>query len=172
MKYHVAPTNQFREMREEDFIVSKTDLKGRITYCNKIFIEFSKYSADELIGVQHNIVRHPFMPRSVFKMLWDTIQNRGEIFAYILNMAKDGSGYWVFANVAESTDETGRPIAYYSVRRKPKAAGVKAVTEIYREMTEIERRVGTKDGMAASAEFFKSIYGKGGMTYEEFVHTL
>lgn len=172
MKYKVTPTNKFREMREDDFIVSKTDLKGRITYCNKIFTEFSKFSEKELIGSQHNIIRHPHMPRAIFKLLWDTVQANHELFAYVLNMAKDGSGYWVFANVSISTDEQGKPLAYYSVRRKPRASGVKLITEIYREMVAIEQRVGTKDGMAASMEYFRSIYGKGGMSYEEFIHTI
>jgi PAS domain S-box-containing protein len=172
MKYRVTPTNKTREMREEDFIVSKTDLKGRIVYCNKIFVEFSQYSSQELIGSQHNIIRHPDMPRAVFKLLWDTVQANNEIFAYVKNMAKDGSAYWVFANISVSTDEKGNPIAYFSVRRKPKASGVKAATELYREMVEIEKRVGTKDGMAASTEYLNSILSKGGKSYEEFIHTI
>ncbi len=73
MKYKVEPTQQERLMRDDDFIVSKTDLKGRITYCNRIFIEFSGYSEQELLGAQHNIIRHPDMPRGVFKFLWDTL---------------------------------------------------------------------------------------------------
>ncbi len=172
MKYTVTPTAKLREMREEDFIVSKTDLKGRIVYCNKIFVEFAQFTERELIGSQHNIVRHPDMPRAIFKMLWDVVQSGNEIFAYVKNMAKDGSGYWVFANISVSTDEKGIPIAYSSVRRKPKASGVKTVTEIYREMVAIEKRVGTRDGMAASAEYWNSIQSKGGMSYEEFIHTI
>jgi len=78
-------------MREDDFIVSKTDLKGRITYGNRIFIEFSGYAESELVGSQHNIIRHPDMPRGVFKFLWDTIQAKEECCAYVKNMAKDGS---------------------------------------------------------------------------------
>ena len=84
MKYgNIAPTQQERVMREQDFLVSKTDLKGRITYGNRIFIEFSGYSEAELLGKQHNIVRHPDMPRGVFKFLWDTIQQKRECFAYV-----------------------------------------------------------------------------------------
>ncbi len=84
-------------MRDDDFIVSKTDLKGRITYCNRVFIEFSGYEAFELMGEQHNIVRHPDMPRGVFKFLWDTLGQQKECFAFVKNLCKDGSYYWVFA---------------------------------------------------------------------------
>ena len=70
-----APAQRERVMREDDFLVSKTDLKGRITYGNRVFIEYSGYSEAELLGKQHNIVRHPDMPRGVFKFLWDTLES-------------------------------------------------------------------------------------------------
>ncbi|MDD4944078.1 MAG: PAS domain-containing protein, partial [Rhodoferax sp.] len=117
MKYKVTPTRQERLMRDDDFIVSKTDLKGRITYCNRIFVEFSGYSEHELLGAQHNIVRHPDMPRGVFKFLWDTLEIRKECFAYVKNMSKDGSFYWVFANITPDFDVHGEPQGYFSVRR-------------------------------------------------------
>ena len=99
MKRAITPTAVERVMREDDFIISLTDTKGRITYGNRIFIEFSGYTEDELLGTQHNIIRHPDMPRSVFKLLWDKIQAKEECFAYVKNMSKDGSFYWVFANI-------------------------------------------------------------------------
>ena len=95
MKYKVTPTQHERLMREGDFIVSKTDLKGRITYCNRIFIEFSGFTESELLGAPHNLIRHPDMPRGVFQLLWDTLANGDEIFAYVKNMSKDGGFYWV-----------------------------------------------------------------------------
>src|SRR5690606_37840174 len=85
----ITPTRDERIMREDDFIVSKTDLKGRITYGNEIFIEFSGYTEQELLGSQHNIIRHPDMPRAAFKLAWDTIQAGREFFAYVKNMSKD-----------------------------------------------------------------------------------
>ncbi len=72
-KKHIIPTDKEMVMRENDFIVSKTDPKGRITYGNQIFIEFSGYTEKELLGAQHNIIRHPDMPRAVFNLLWDTV---------------------------------------------------------------------------------------------------
>ena len=170
MKYgNIAPTQQERVMREQDFLVSKTDLKGRITYGNRIFIEFSGYSEAELLGKQHNIVRHPDMPRGVFKFLWDTIQQKRECFAYVKNMSKDGGFYWVFANVTPSYDERGEVSGYFSVRRKPKASGIEAVTGLYRLMLEAEQRAGSKDACAASLELLNRVLADKGVDYDTFI---
>jgi PAS domain S-box-containing protein len=169
MKQLITPTSVERKMREEDFIVSKTDLKGRITYGNRIFIEFSGYSEAELIGTQHNIIRHPDMPRAVFKLLWDTIQAKRECNAYVKNMAKDGSYYWVFANVTPNFDRTGNITGYFSVRRKPKADAVATVTGLYRAMLEAERGAGARDAMAASSRILTDLLAEKGLSYDELV---
>ncbi|MDD3835424.1 MAG: PAS domain-containing protein, partial [Sulfurimonas sp.] len=80
-----------RELKEDDFIVSKTDLKGRITYTNKIFIEMSEYRESELLGKPHNILRHPDMPKAIFKHLWETITQKKELFAFIVNKTKESN---------------------------------------------------------------------------------
>ncbi len=116
---NITPTSKEKLMCEDDFIVSKTDLKGRITYGNHIFIEFSGYTEQELLGAQHNIIRHPDMPRAVFNLLWDTIAQGKEIFAYVKNMAKDGSFYWVYVNVTADYDKQSNISGYFSVRRNP-----------------------------------------------------
>lgn len=85
----IVPTHVERTMRNGDFIVSKTNTKGQLTYCNRIFIEFSGYTEAQLLGQQHNIVRHLSMPRSVFHLLWSRIQNGEGIFAYVKNMSAD-----------------------------------------------------------------------------------
>ena len=172
MKYKVTPTQRERIMREDDFIVSKTDTKGIITYGNRIFIEYSGYSEAELLGSQHNIIRHPDMPRAVFKLLWDTVAEKKEIFAYVKNMSKDGGFYWVFANITASIDSAGKIIGYYSVRRKPKQKAVQVCESVYKEMSAIERRVGTKDGMAASTEYLMNVLAKEKISYEKFVLSL
>ena len=148
----IVPTNKERVMRADDFIVSKTDLTGRITYGNRIFIEFSGYSEKELIGTQHNIIRHPDMPRAVFQLLWDTISQGQEIFAYVKNMSKDGGFYWVFTNVTPSYDQNGKMVGYYSVRRKPNPKAVEVVSGLYKVMVEAEERAGPKDAIAASTK--------------------
>lgn len=169
MKHKITPTPVEKTMREDDFIVSKTDLKGRITYGNRIFIEFSGWSEHELLGAQHNIIRHPDMPRSVFKLLWDTIQDKRECNAYVKNMAKDGSFYWVFANVTPSFDKEGNVSGYFSVRRKPKASAVKTISDLYRAMSEAEQRAGARDAITASTKILTNLLAEKGVSYDELV---
>lgn len=172
MKSRIEPTSNEKIMRENDFIVSKTDLKGRITYGNEIFIEFSGYSEAELLGAQHNIIRHPDMPRGVFKFLWDNIAAGNEVFAYVKNMAKDGSYYWVFANVTPDYDAAGNIIGYLSVRRAPKRAAVQVLDGLYKAMLEAEQKAGPKDACDASLALLVSVLNEKGMSYEELIHAL
>ena len=169
MKNTITPTSVEKVMREDDFIVSKTDLTGRITYGNRIFIEFSGYTEKELIGTQHNIIRHPDMPRGVFKFLWDTIQAKDECFAYVKNMAKDGSYYWVFANITPNFDKSGNVTGYFSVRRKPSPEAVKTVSGLYRAMLDIEQKAGARDACAASLAHLTKLLSEKGMSYAEFI---
>ena len=159
-------------MRDDDFIISKTDLKGRISYCNRIFIEFSGYTEMELLGSQHNIIRHPDMPRGVFKLLWDAVDDGGEIFAYVKNMSKDGGYYWVAANVTANRDLQGNIEGYFSVRRKPSRGAVSAVTDLYRSMLEEERRAGPRDACAASINMVTNLLSQQGVSYAQFVLSL
>ncbi len=130
----IVPTEKEIVMRDDQFIVSKTDTKGRITYVNRVFIEISGFVEPELIGYQHNVIRHPDMPRGVFKLLWSSIQEGKEIFAYVKNLCRDGSYYWVLANVTPSLDVNGNIIGYYSVRRKPNPRALSIVSDLYRRM--------------------------------------
>lgn len=169
---HITPTTVEKVMREHDFIVSKTDPKGRITYGNRIFIEFSGYSEAELLGSQHNIIRHPDMPRGVFKLLWDTIQAKNECNAYVKNMAKDGSFYWVFANVTPDFGPQGEITGYTSVRRKPRAEAVRLMAGIYRTMLEIEQKAGPRDACAASLKYLTDLLAEKQLSYGEFILSL
>ena len=172
MKYKTAPTQQERVMREDDFIVSKTDLKGRISYCNRIFIEFSGYTEQELLGAQHNIIRHPDMPRGVFKFLWDTVGQKKEIFAYVKNMRKDGGFYWVLANVTPDMNEQGVIEGYFSVRRKPKREAVSALADVYHLMLEEERKAGPRDACDAAIGLLVGLLNQKGVSYESFILSL
>jgi len=168
----IAPTNVERFMRESDFIVSKTDLTGRIIYGNEIFIEFSGYEEFELLGSQHNIVRHPDMPRVVFKLLWDYLADDKEIFAFVKNMAKDGSFYWVFTHVAPIFDKNKAKVGYTSVRRMPNSKAIPIVTEVYKSMLDAEKKAGAKDAMAASGEILGQLLKDKGVTYEQLINVL
>ncbi len=163
-----TPNSSRYDLKTNDFIVSKTDLKGKITYCNQIFMELAKYSEKELIGAPHNIIRHPDMPRIVFKLLWDRIQNKEEIFAFVKNLSKDGGYYWVYANVSASLDERGNIIGYYSVRRKPSEEGVKVTGDLYAKLLELERT----GGMEASGKFLNDLLKEKGVSYDELIASL
>lgn len=153
------------ELQENDFIVSKTDTKGRITYVNKIFMEIAEYSEEELLGKPHNIVRHPSMPKAVFKLLWDRIQNKDEIFAYVVNKTKNNNQYWVYANVTPSLDENGNIIGYYSVRRKPKQSALEIIQPLYKSMLDAEKT----GGIDASMKLLEKTLAEKGVSYDEFI---
>jgi PAS domain S-box-containing protein len=136
----VHPTGHERTWGQEDIIVSKTDLKGIITYCNRTFLQVADYSEDELLGQPHSIIRHPDMPRSVFKLLWDTIEAEHEIFAYVKNMAKNGDHYWVFARVTPTFDAAHRITGYHSNRRCPDRHQVQLFENLYAQLLAEERK--------------------------------
>ncbi|MDX1295420.1 MAG: PAS domain-containing protein [Sulfurimonadaceae bacterium] len=154
-----------RTLNDEDFIVSKTDLNGRITYVNKIFMDLAEYTEDELLGKPHNLIRHPDMPRAVFKLLWDRIQQKKEIFAFVVNQTKNGNHYWVYANVTPSLDTNGNIIGYYSVRRKPNPRALEIIKPLYKQMLDAEKT----GGMEASAKLLNDALADQGATYDEFI---
>ena len=99
-------------------LISVTDLKGRITYCNKNFIAVSGYTEDELLGQPHNLVRHPDMPEEAFRDLWATIESGRPWTALVKNRRKTGDHYWVRANATPVRDGD-RILGYLSVRTRP-----------------------------------------------------
>ena len=103
------------EVPEEEVIISRTDLKGVITYVNDTFAKISGYSPEELIGKPHNILRHPDMPKSAFKDMWDTIQAGKTWEGYVKNMRKDRGYYWVYA-VISGVYKDGKLVEYKSIR--------------------------------------------------------
>jgi PAS domain S-box-containing protein len=154
-----------KEMQQDDFIVSKTDLKGRITYVNKIFMQMGEYKEAELLGQPHNMIRHPDMPKAVFKLLWERVSKKEEIFAYVINKTKNGNDYWVFANVTASLDERGSLVGYYSVRRKPNAKALEIIKPLYAKMLEAEKR----SGVEASTKILTDILNEKGVGYDELI---
>ncbi len=157
-----------RVLDENDFIVSKTDIKGKITYVNKIFMDISQYTEDELLGKPQSIVRHPDMPKAVFKYLWDTIKKKEEVFAYIINKTKNSNSYWVYANVTASLDPKGNIIGYYSVRRKPNPKALEVIIPLYKKMLEVEKT----SGVDASFKVLTDILQDKGVSYDELIISL
>jgi len=158
---------------EHEIIVSKTDERGIITYANTVFQRVAGYTEAELIGQPHNLIRHPAMPMAVFKLLWDTIKAGNEIFAYVLNQAKNGDEYWVFAHVTPSYDLRGNRVGYHSNRRFPHRDAISKVTQLYSKMVAEEKKYQkSTEAMEASTRILMNELQKAGQDYDEFVFNL
>ena len=170
----IRPTNVEVHFDPADIIVSKTDTKGRITYANSVFCAVSGFTLPELIGAPHSLIRHPDMPRAVFKLLWDTILDRREVFAYVKNLARSGAYYWVFAHVTPSYSDDGRIIGFHSNRRVPERRILDDViiplyADVLRE--EAKHRNG-KEALAAGFKHLVDFVRARKMTYEELIFAL
>ncbi len=174
MKKTIAPTQNEVFFPENELIVSKTDVKGRITYANRTFCNVAGYTEAELLGQPHSIIRHPDMPRAVFKLLWDTIGEGREIFAYVKNMNKTGDYYWVFAHVTPSRDEKGAVIGYHSNRRVPRPEIVNAViAPLYASILREERsHQNGQKALAAGFEFVVNFLRSRNTTYDSLIFSL
>lgn len=150
---------------ENEFIVSKTDLQGKITYGNELFIKISGYSEKELLGVSHNILRHKDMPKLIFKLLWDTVRGGKEIIAFVKNRTKGNDYYWVEAQVTPSFDSSGNIIGFHSARRKPKRDSVEFFDKLYKELVAIEE----KSGVSGANKRLEEILALQGVAYEQFI---
>ncbi len=151
---------------ENQFIVSKTDLKGRITYANDLFINISGFKEQELIGTPHNILRHPDMPKAIFKLLWDRVQTGKEVFAYVKNKTKNNHYYWVHAYITPIVDtKTNQLIGYHSVRRSPSAKGLEVIAPLYQKMLQAEER----GGIQASTAILDNTLSQLKVSYDAFI---
>lgn len=169
----IAPTAQERRFGADEIIVSKTDATGRITYVNDVFCRVGLYGEGELVGQPHSIIRHPDMPRSVFKRLWDTVAQGEEIFAFVKNMAKNGDHYWVLAHVTPSFDAKGKIVGYHSNRRLPDEAAVRKIDAIYREvLAEEQRHADRKQGLQAGCDLLQAKLRALDLTYDRFIFSL
>jgi len=168
-----APTGLERTFEDDEIIVSKTDLQGRITYANHIFMRVSGYTEDELLGKPHNLIRHPDMPRCVFKLLWDTLNAGNEIFAYVNNLCKNGDNYWVLAHVTPSFDASGNIISFHSSRRVPEPSAILKVKELYQSLKQIEdSSADWRIGMQKATLALISQLEEAGIQYDEYVFAL
>ncbi len=166
------PGNE-RVMNPDDIIVSKTDLKGNLTYANEIFLSIADFRLAEVIGKQHSLVRNDAMPRAVFKLLWSRIEAGREIFAYVVNRTKGGDYYWVLAHVTPSRDASGQVVGYHSNRRKPDPKALARIKELYVTLLAEEARAANrKEGLVASWALLQKILNEKGMDYDEYVLSL
>lgn len=166
---NVTPLNVEAPFRIEELFFSTTDSKGIIETGNTVFSRVSAYPYEEMVGRPHNLIRHPDMPRTVFKLLWDYLHAKKPIVAYVKNLASNGHYYWVLALVTPLND------GYLSVRFKPSSGLFSVVQEIYKELRSIETRYGDggayrQEGMRAATERLNEILQSHGYeNYDQFM---
>ncbi|MFT7484553.1 MAG: PAS domain S-box-containing protein [Candidatus Paceibacteria bacterium] len=169
----ISPTGVERTFEASEIIVSKTDTSGVITYANELFLSVAGYTESEVVGMPHNLIRHPDMPRCVFQLLWDSLKSGNELFAYVINLCKNGDHYWVYAHVTPTRNAQGEITGYHSSRRLPKKSAVDKVRPLYAQLrAEEQSNGGGAGGMRAAAEKLKAVLGEVGMEYDEFVFSL
>lgn len=162
-----------RYFDDDELIVIKTDNRGIITYANDVFIRLSGYEERDLLGKPHSIIRHPHMPRCVFKLLWDALKAGHEIFAYVVNRSRNGDHYWVLAHVTPTLDPLGHVSGFHSSRRVPRREAVSTVEVLYAKLVEIEQsQPDSRKALEASTEFLTALLNEKGVSYDEFILSL
>lgn len=166
------PTGEERHLSPDELIVTKTDLKGRLTYTNDVFLRISAVAEADALGKPHNLVRHPDMPRGVFRLLWDSVTSGEEIFAYVQNLALDGATYWVLAHVTPSFTATGAVVGYHSTRRAPSRTALEEVRRVYAAMRDVETQHAGRGSDVTSLDWLRSTLGDQGLTYSQWLWQL
>ena len=134
MRKNTPITNTEHKINPKDILVSKTDLKGKIIYANIAFCDIAGFTQDELEGKPHNLLRHPDMPPSAFKDLWNTIQEGRPWTGLVKNRCKNGDYYWVVANVSPEYDDNGHISGYISVRTAPSQEQITFAENLYKNV--------------------------------------
>lgn len=162
------PTNAQSPFKYEELFFSVTDEKSNITFANEVFVRVSGYDRDEIIGQLHKLIRHPDMPRAVFKIFWDHLKADKPVAAYIKNLAKDGSYYWVMA-LAFPCDG-----GFLSIRLKPGGPFFEKIKTFYARILAFEKEkeseVGKRKAMDQSKDYLIDLLQQEGFnSYEEFM---
>lgn len=169
----MEPEGVEKVLGENDMIVSKTDLRGYITYANDVFLDIAEYRLRELVGRPHSMVRSRAMPRSAFKLVWDRLGQGKEVFAYVVNRTKNNNHYWVLAHMTPSVDAKGEIVSFHSNRRKPSAEAVAEISKVYGALlTEEAKYKNGKDSLQAGSALLNKIIATSGVDYDEFILAL
>jgi len=147
------------------YIVSKTDVSGKIVYANQYFSEISGYSEEELVGSPHNIVRHPDMPKAIFYLMWQRLRKGHNIMAVVKNLTKNGDYYWVTTDFEIKKGRMGKVRHYIAFRQAAPKHVVKSIEPLYARLRKIEE----EDGMRASILYLESFLAQKGMGYDQFI---
>jgi len=162
------PTNVENIIGSTDLIVSKADAEGNITYVNPIFIKISGYSQGKLIEEPHSMLRHPDMPKVIFKYLWDNLKEGRDVVAYVKNLCKDGSFYWVLATVKVSKNPDGSFRNYMSTRKCITDSAKETISSLYANLLAVEQ----SDGVEASENTLNAFLADKGVTDSDSFNNL
>jgi PAS domain S-box-containing protein len=149
MKTNLPVTQHEVLLQDEDVIITKTDLKGVITYANHDFVRISGFSSEELIGKNHNLIRHPDMPAEAFADMWATLKQGKPWSGYVKNRCKNGDFYWVRTEVAP-VEQNGQIAGYASIRKKPDREAIKQAETLYKQLQAGTAKARLKGGLVVS----------------------
>ncbi len=160
------PIDEEIELSPKKYIMSKTDPKGIIEYGNEYFVEISGYKESELVGKPHNIIRHPDMPKVIFKLLWDRLESRKNIYAIVKNLSKSGRYYWVITDFDIKVNRASNEVlGYFAYRKSAPKHAVKEIEKLYKKLIEIEK----ESGMEGSQKYLVGFLEARGQTYDEYI---
>ncbi len=155
-------------LKNVDIVVSKSNEAGDITYANPIFIKLSGYTMGELLDKPHSILRHPDMPKLIFKFLWDNLKAGNDVFAFVKNCSKDGGFYWVLAHVRVAKNPDGSFRNYVSTRKMMTAKAREVIEPLYAKMLEAENA----SSMAGSLKVLEKFLSDNGASLATFNETM
>jgi PAS domain S-box-containing protein len=163
-----TPINEEIIIPDDQVLISVTDPKGIIIETNDIFTQISGYSENELIGSSHNVIRHPDMPKVMFKIVWDHIMDKENVMAVVKNLAKDGKYYWVVTDFVTRVDADRNVINYTAYRRPVHDKVKQAVIPLYKALCAIEGLA----GMDAAEKFLKNYFEDRDTNYDDMVEEI
>ncbi len=159
--------NQETEVREGDILVTMTDKRGVITYANDLFLEVANYKREEVMGKPHNLVRHPDMPKAVFKILWDAVLAGNSVSAFVKNKVNGGGYYWVRAFVMPIV-ENGEIVRIISYRRRIEEDAKQVLAPLYQTVLDYERSHTVDESLA----FLNDFLAARNITYQDFLNRI
>jgi len=146
-------------------IMSKTDARGVIEYANEYFMEISGYQEYELMGQPHNIIRHPDMPKVIFKEMWKRLSKGENIYALVKNLAKNGDFYWVLTSFETKYDENGKIVSHYARRKAAPSNAIFQIEKLYKTLVSIEKT----QGLEVAEKYFLGMLEEKNKNYDSFI---
>lgn len=147
------PIDNEHILRDIDLVVSKSNAEGDITYANPVFLKLSGYTQGDLLDKPHAILRHPDMPKAIFKFLWDNLKQENSVVAFVKNLCKDGSFYWVLATVKVAKNKDGSFRNYISTRKRVTDSAKITISKLYAQLLKIEHEDGDEASQKVLLDF-------------------